>query len=694
MNGLLYFLFFCSGMSGLIYQVAWVREFGNVFGNTVYSASLVVAVFMLGLGVGSYVVGVWADRRYVTQPESLLRAYGYAELIVALLGAGISALVPNLDRIAAAVSSYSRDASGWYALSTSSYFLRGAIAIVLLTPITIVMGGTLTLLIRHLARRDLEIGARRTALLYGVNTVGAAAGCFLTDFMLVPAAGLQAAQRVAVLMNLVAAAGAFLLARLGRTAPAATVTRRAAVASVGMASEPLPQSARAELALTSVALALTGVAAMGMEIVWLRHFSLLLGQFRAVFSLLLTVILIGIGAGAFVGGVIHRRTARPAEWLMVAQGVFVASALLGLARASVEDIHAAARTLEAVLSAEARWARSLGELWFNARPILSEVALPALMMGLAFPLGNAVVQRAERFVGRRAGVLYLSNTIGSVCGSLVAGFGLLPLLGIQGAATVLSIAAGLAVLPLYVVSRIRSAAESASPRVVTMPLLASTLTGGLALVLWLQLPPDYVVRRAQVLPTGEGRLLALSEAVTEVIAVTETPAQGTNLADEWASDGRNGAARPALHAGPCAHPTSLAEESGERVDHRLRRRQYHSRRDAPSVGPACRRRGPLQARPGPCQLFQGCQCRCVERSPGVRVRQRWPPASAYAASSVVRPDCARTATHCARGGGSALFPGVLRAGADAPQTGRLHQPVASGVSSTGSRDTGDGPRVH
>src|SRR5689334_20490047 len=70
----LYFLFFCSGISGLVYEVVWVREFGNVFGNTVYSASLVMAVFMLGLGIGGYVIGTWADRRYAGRPESLLRA--------------------------------------------------------------------------------------------------------------------------------------------------------------------------------------------------------------------------------------------------------------------------------------------------------------------------------------------------------------------------------------------------------------------------------------------------------------------------------------------------------------------------------------------------------------------------------------------------------------------------------------------
>ena len=82
LNLLLHLLFFCSGISGLIYQVAWVRLFGNVFGNTVYSASLVVAIFMLGLGLGGVLGGAWADRRYVGGPEGAsarLRAYAVLE---------------------------------------------------------------------------------------------------------------------------------------------------------------------------------------------------------------------------------------------------------------------------------------------------------------------------------------------------------------------------------------------------------------------------------------------------------------------------------------------------------------------------------------------------------------------------------------------------------------------------------------
>ena len=114
---LIYLLFFLSGISGLIYQVVWVRVFGNVFGNTIYSASIVVAVFMLGLGVGSYVVGAWADRRYArlrlfelrrdspeprsnadAPPHSLLRVYGTFEIVIAAMGLAIAAVLCVLDR--------------------------------------------------------------------------------------------------------------------------------------------------------------------------------------------------------------------------------------------------------------------------------------------------------------------------------------------------------------------------------------------------------------------------------------------------------------------------------------------------------------------------------------------------------------------------------------------------------------------
>jgi spermidine synthase len=534
-------LFFCSGLSSLIYQLIWVRVFGNVFGNTVHSTSLVVAVFMLGLGAGSFVVGAWADRRYAAfaeggAPESLLRIYGIFELAIGVLGLGISLALPHLDQISALVSAYSRDANGWYGLSSTSYVARAGIAVILLTPITFLMGGTLTLLIRHLVRSDLESGGWRIACLYAVNTAGAALGCVLTDILLVPVAGLQRTQLVAVSFNVVAAVGAFFLARKrSRRVALEADGSRPARRSLGGGGQPDashqpdvvgPQPSalsRFAIALSSLALAMSGFAAMGMEIVWFRHLSILLGGFRAVFSLLLTVILLGIGAGSIAAGFLCRRSRepeRPAHWWMVAQGLFVALTLLGMATAdagAIDRMVAAARASYAVDSA---LARAFTELWFNARPILFEVGLPALLMGFSFPLANAMILRAEQSVGRRAGVLYLSNTIGAVCGSLAAGFLLLPTFGMQGSATFLAVAAGLAVVPVYLVR------ETDAGRAVA--LTASGSIAALAIGLWLVLPGGYVVARAVPLAEGE-RSVASSEGLTEVITVMEAPGKGRSL---------------------------------------------------------------------------------------------------------------------------------------------------------------------
>ena len=610
MGGLLHVLFFCSGLSGLIYQVVWIRVFGNVFGNTVYSTSLVVAVFMLGLGAGSYLTGAWADRRYAAlhpsdrvpdsarrsasrpaegrrkgrgapastaaaatrRADSLILAYGYFELLIAAAALGVSLLLPHLDRFAALVSSYWREPSGWYVLSTSSYVARAGTVIVLLAPITTLMGGTLTLLIRRLVRRDVEGGGRRIAMLYGVNTAGAALGAFLTDFALIPSIGLRGTQMIAVVLNLAAGIGALWIARRAPrgTTPAVRSVRLQPDRDAHDASRVrYDQGGRAghsaALALTSLALAMSGFAAMGMEILWFRHLTILLGQWRAVFSLLLTVILVGTGAGSLLSGSLHGRlgasrlsSLRAAKTLMIVQALFVAFTLLGLAFADATRIGDivradpvyqafAGRTVDAALIVPTGLARTLTELWFNIRPILIEVGLPALLMGFSFPLGNAMIQRAELLVGRRAGVLYLSNTAGAVCGSLTAGFVLLPALGIQASATVLMTAAALAIVPVFLASRLagqpsedsarsresRAAApEISSGGIESAPGISfavSLLIAGVAIVSWLLLPSDRVIAAALARPNDSERTLTIHEGLTEVVAVTEIPGTGRRL---------------------------------------------------------------------------------------------------------------------------------------------------------------------
>ena len=117
-------VFFLSGVAGLIYEVIWVREFGNIFGNTASTASPVVAVFMGGLGAGSALAGRWADRRYLTAPIDLLRAYARLELAIAVLAAMTALVLPALVRLSGPLSSYGVGEHGWHELTAASLGLR------------------------------------------------------------------------------------------------------------------------------------------------------------------------------------------------------------------------------------------------------------------------------------------------------------------------------------------------------------------------------------------------------------------------------------------------------------------------------------------------------------------------------------------------------------------------------------------
>ncbi|HEX4620260.1 MAG TPA: hypothetical protein VH208_01720, partial [Myxococcaceae bacterium] len=415
-------VFFFSGAAGLVYQVVWVRQLGNVFGNTVQSAALVTSVFLGGLGLWSAVLGSWADRRFRTSPRWPLRAYGLSELGVAAWAAVLCAVIPRLAELSAQASAYARDAAGFYVLTPGSYLARYGLAVVLLLPATFLMGGTFPVLARHWVAREHPSAGFRVGLLYAVNTLGAAAGAFLTDALLIPRWGIRA-----TLFAAIATSAACGLAGLGWSRTEAARTD----------PEVEPSTARSpRIRWAGATLFLTGFAAMGMEILWFRHLSGMLGEFREVYSLLLTVILGGIAVGGLVGSWLERGRGTAAAFF-VAEAAFVAAALAGLALADRSALAKLLAQHHALLDG----ASAGGQRWalraLLGRAILGVAGLPALAMGLAFPLVNAHVQRLRRQVGGTVGRLYLFNTLGNVLGAAAAGFALLPLLGIQRSAALL-----------------------------------------------------------------------------------------------------------------------------------------------------------------------------------------------------------------------------------------------------------------
>jgi spermidine synthase len=477
-------LFFLSGIAGLVYQVLWVRQLGNVLGNTTYSASLVTSVFMLGLGLGSYLAGRAIDPVHDRRPRAPLLAYGAIELSIGVLGILLALMLPRLGSAGAAISTYAQGVDGWYELSFASSLRRYLAATVLLAPITLLMGATLTLLVRFVVHARLEQSGMRVGLLYGINTAGAAFGAFLTDFLLVPTLGIFEAQLVAVACNVLAGVGAIVLA-LHRPAD----PQKARVEPIASVASP------ARVRNTAAALFLAGFAAMAFEILWFRHLVAILGGLRAIFSLLLTVILGGIWIGSIFGGWLHRRFGRPELIWTIVQAGLASSTLLLLIATTQEG----ATAIDFMMGAS----------WRSLPKIAAVVALPSILMGFGYPLANAMVQETEKEIGRRAGTLYFANTLGNVLGALAAGFLLLPAVGIQIGFLIAAVICAVSLIPIHRVHGSRRA-------------LAACLSSLAAVFLaWSMLPPDRLLRATLPAPDEKSRIIAVSEGINETLAVED-----------------------------------------------------------------------------------------------------------------------------------------------------------------------------
>lgn len=515
-------VFFFSGLSGLVYQVIWVRLFGNVFGNTIYSATAVTAVFMFGLGVGSYVIGRWGDRAFQKDPIRPLRFYGYAELLIGFWCLLIALILPELSLLAAWGSSYTPETNGWFELSLGSHLLRYLTAAVLLAPATILMGGTLTLLIRYFVANEVDLAGWRVGLLYGFNTLGAAIGASLTDFALVPHIGIFNTEIVAIALNWLA--GVIVLVTVkripkGRQNPTQTTI-----------PDPVNIDSKTKIrsvSLTTIALFLSGFAALGMEMVWFRLLISILGGYRAVFSIVLTVILLGIWIGSMIGGAAHRRWGKPALIYAFSQSLFAVSTLSLAAGFETSFIVSYASTVMETYEQATTVERWILDVWANFRVALLLIGLPSICLGCTFPLANALVQQSKPSVGLRAGVLYLANTVGNVFGSLMAGFLFLPLFGIQTCFGIFVSCAIIAIAPLIVIAKHNDLLDRTGWGV----FLAGPVLATFAIVIFSYLPGDHLLLRSfdfSLASRGE-RILATHEGINETLVVSERGNEGRRL---------------------------------------------------------------------------------------------------------------------------------------------------------------------
>ncbi|MGZ8866840.1 MAG: fused MFS/spermidine synthase [Thermoanaerobaculia bacterium] len=396
-------LLFASGLSALVYQTTWFREFRLVFGTSTYATAAVLAIFMAGLGLGSAVLGRVADRK-----RAPLAWYGQLELGIAASAALSLLLIVLARKIYISLG-------GVVSLGLpGATVARIVLSIIVLGLPTFLMGGTLPAAARAV-ENDADSGRRRLALLYGMNTLGAVAGALLSTFVLLETLGNRKTLLLAALLNVLVAIVAIALAR-----PVAT----GETAQPG--GEPVATPRRRFATPVLVAAAIVGFAFFLLELVWYRMLTPLLGGTTFTFGLILATALLGIGLGgaayAFWSG---PRAATPGTFAVTccveAIAVIVPFAL-GDRLAIFANL---LQTLDTIGFAGEVLAWSI---------ITASVVFPAAFVsGIQFPILVALLGRGRTEVGRDVGAAYAWNTGGAIAGSLAGGFGLLPLLSAPGA---------------------------------------------------------------------------------------------------------------------------------------------------------------------------------------------------------------------------------------------------------------------
>ena len=284
---LLLVFFFFSGVSSLIYEVLWIREFSLIFGATTHAISAVFAAFMTGLACGSRLGGSLADR--LIKPRRILVVFASLAGLIVVYGI----LFPPLYSRAAQWSSSSGMAGNSLAWDT---VIKFSMALALLLLPTTCMGATFPLLSRLLPRDRAK--GQWLGDLYGINTLGAATGAAVTGYLFIELLGLPGTFILAIALNILVCLGGLFLGKVWRdetSSPSGCPPPPSL--DPPLSDTPLPYWLLIALMFVS------GGASLFGEVAWSRTLHLVLGSSTYAITTVLVVFLLGIALG---GGIYSR----------------------------------------------------------------------------------------------------------------------------------------------------------------------------------------------------------------------------------------------------------------------------------------------------------------------------------------------------------------------------------------------------
>ena len=491
---LLLVLFVGSGCAALIYEIVWFQLLELVIGSSAVSLGVLLGTYMGGLCLGSLLLA-----RLVSARCHPLRVYALLELGIGMIGIAVLFMIPAIDRFYA-----SHAGSG-----LSGILLRGAIGALCLLPPTTLMGATLPAIARWL--ETTPKGISRLGFLYGSNTAGAVFGCLLAGFYLLRVRDMAVATYVAASINGLIALTGFAL----------SVFIKHRVRDSGPALK--PSSALPGSWPISIVIALSGLSALGAEVIWTRLLSLLLGATVYTFSIILAVFLVGLAIGSGGGAFLARRTERPREALAACQ-VFLMAAIAWTAYAIAKFLPYWTVSTQIAANPWHRFQLDLFRCLFAVLP-------GALLWGASFPLALRAVSSPDQDPGRTVGRIYASNTIGAIIGSLGFSMLLIPWIGTRQSQRVLIGVSAAAAILAFASAEFSRKARPIDPEVVAgprrrrarwIPITASLALA--ALLAWIvpQVPWE-LIAYGRYLPTktGQANVLYVGEGMNASVAVTD-----------------------------------------------------------------------------------------------------------------------------------------------------------------------------
>lgn len=440
---LLVVLFFGSGACALIYQVMWLRLLALVFGVTVYAASTVLAGFMAGLGVGSFVGG-----RLATRFSRPLVAFGVAEALVGITAFTTPFGLEALTRLWISVHADLPDSL--FALTV----IRFIVAFLVLIVPTSMMGATLPLIIKSAVAREERVGGK-IGLLYAINTTGAITGALVAGFYFISEIGVANSFKIAAAANIAIGLIAIIASFSGVSGPDPSPVPTAPVAAVAPGSR-----------LVLWVFFFSGVMSLALEIIWFRMLVVFLRPTAYAFTIMLACVLAGIAFGSAIAAPLLRLKRNWLTLLSVIQGAIGVTAVL--------SFNALTRSQQ-VIDAATPWFERLGLNTYLAPLVVSSAIamLPTtILLGVAFPIGLTLWagDNPNEDTTRKVGVFYSLNVFGAIIGSVLAGFVLLPQLGSKSSLIAVS-ALATASAVLLALSMRRSNPSTAITLAVVAPML-------------------------------------------------------------------------------------------------------------------------------------------------------------------------------------------------------------------------------